>query len=201
MSQTDHPESLAARLDEQSGIAIDELHQALDGLDGAGRVAFVRELNGRRQQTLWELADAHMEASVEQVFRDDLAPGATAIFEGRNSMAMFNLFQKRFTRPEGEAVLWGYNHQTWAWLTGPGYFVAHPQSDDGSLLFDYERLPDRTPDSWPALKPNSGFPASLVYGSMTDVVRAVSLDVLIGKAYLKGKERGQFFTLARGEII
>lgn len=201
MSQSDLPESLAARLDESTGIGADELHQALDALDGEGRVTFVRCLNGRRQTHLWDLVEAHMEASVAQVHADDLAPGATAVFEGRNSMAMFNLFQKRFTRPEGERVLWGYNAQTWDWFTGPGYFVAEEQPDDGTLLFDYERLPTQPPEAWPTVKPNAGFPAGIVYGSMTDVVRAVSRDVLIGKAFRKGKPRGQFFTLGRGEII
>ena len=201
MSQSDLPEPLAARLDESTGIGADELHQALDALDGDGRVAFVRCLNGRRQTHLWDLVEAHMEASVAQVHPDDLAPGATAVFEGRNSMAMFNRFQKRFTRPEAERLLWGYNEQTWAWFTGPGYFVAEEQPDDGTLLFDYERLPTQPPDAWPTVKPNAGFPAGIVYGKMIDVVRAVSRDVLIGKAFRLGKPRGQFFTLGRGEII
>ena len=201
MSRSDLPESLAARLDEPTGISAGDLHQALDALDGDGCVAFVGCLNGRRQQHLWDLVEAHMEASVAQVFPDDQPPGQTAIFEGRNSMAIFKRFQKRFTRPEGERILWGYNEQAWAWFTGPGYFVAEDQPDDGTLLFDYERLPASPPEAWPALKPNAGFPAGIVYGNMTDVVRAVSRDVLIGKAFLKGKSRGQFFTLGRGEII
>ena len=199
---SDTPESLAARLDTADGIDIDSLHKALDGLDDAGRLAFVRSLDKRRQVTLWDLAEKHMEASLEHLVPADLEEGRTAIFEGRNSMAMFNLFQKRFARPEGrQEVLWGYNHQTWAWFTGPGYFVARKDDDRGVLVIDYERIPDRALPGWPTLKENKGFPTGVVYGGMVDELRPVSPDVFIGIALIRGEPRGQYFTLVRSEVI
>jgi hypothetical protein len=198
---TDTGEMLAARLDDADGIAIGELHEALDAFGDDGRLAFVRSLGNRRQQRLWDLADKHMEASLDMFVGDDIAPGRTAVFEGRNSMAMFNLFQKRFTRAAEGEELWGYNHQFWGWLTGPGYFVCTKDDDTGIFVFDYIRLPAAAPDGWPALKPNQGFPAGIVYGEMIDEVRPVTRDVHIGKAFRKGKPRGQFFTLVRSMVI
>src|SRR5207253_2824006 len=56
----------------------------------------------------------------------DAPPLREIIFEGKNSLPAFTLFQKRFCRPStGRGELWGYNHQALAWLTGPGYFVVH----------------------------------------------------------------------------
>ena len=198
----DTPEEIATRLDQPGGIAIEDLHQALDAMDDGGRLSFIRALNKRRQVTLWDLADKHMEATLSQLVPTEVEADKTAVFEGRNSMAMFNLFQKRFTRPaEREGEVWGYNHQTWAWFTGPGYFVAREDADRGVLVFDYTGLPDRAPTGWPPLKANEGFPSGMVYGSMVDDVRAVSRDVLIGIALIKGEPRGQFFTLARSEVL
>ena len=126
-----------------------------------------------------------MEGATSLLVPEDIAPGATVIFEGRNSMPMFNRFQKRFTQPEGLDEIWGYNHQSMAWFTGPGYFVAHTDPDRGVLIFDYDRLPERALDGWPALKANTGFPPAVVYGNMYDEVRAVCAHILIGKMLLK----------------
>jgi len=199
---TDAPEQLAARLDQPDGIAIEDLHAALDAMDGPARLTFIRGLGKRRQVHLWDMADKHMEATLTQLLPAEVEAGRTAVFEGRNSMAMFNLFQKRFTRPaESGDELWGYNHQMWAWFTGPGYFVAREDKDRGVLVFDYTKLPGQAPEGWPALKANEGFPTGMVYGGMVDDVRAVSRDVLIGIALIKGEPRGQYFTLVRSEVI
>ena len=200
MPDRDLPEALAARLDTAGGIDADDLREALDAMDDAGRLAFVRSLHGRRQVRLFDLVDGHMEGSLTQLVPADVSPDTTAVFEGRNSMAMFNLFQKRFARPAEREQLWGYNHQPWAWFTGPGYFVVEPDPDRGELVFDYERIPERALPGWPVLTANVGFPKAMVYGSMTDVVRPVSRDVFIGMAIRNEKPRGQFFTLCRAEL-
>ncbi len=197
----DTGELLAARLDDDGGITIEELHEALDALDDGARLAFVRSLANRRQQRLWDMADRHMEGNLDMFVGDDVAPGRTVVFEGRNSMALFNQFQKRFTRPADEDALYGYNHQTWGWFTGPGYFRCHKDEDQGFFVFDYTKLPPAEPDGWPALRENKGFPAGIVYGEMIDEVRPVTRDVHIGKAFRHGKPRGQYFTLVRSMVI
>ena len=197
------PTALASRLDTADGITVETLHQALDEMDDSGRLAFVRSLNKRRQDRLWDLSHRHMESTLDMIVPEDLEAGRTAVFEGRNSMAVFNQFQKRFTRSTGgEGELWGYNHQTWGWFTGPGYFVTRKDDDRGILVFDYTRIPPQQPEGWPSLKENKGFPTGIVYGDMIDELRAVTRDVHIGKAFFSsGKERGYYFTLVRAEVI
>lgn len=196
MADRELPEDLARRLDSADGIGADELHEALDALDDEGRIVFTRSLNKGRQERLWELVEGHMPGRTGLLVPDDIAPGATVIFEGRNSMPMFNLFQKRFTRPEESDEIWGYNHQAMAWFTGPGYFVVDEDPDRGVLVFDYDRLPERALDGWPALRPNTGFPPAVVYGNMYDEVRPVSGHILIGKMLLKqSPDKGAFSKL------
>ena len=72
-----------------------------------------------------------------------------------NSLPAFTLFQKRFCRPPGAAPsteLWGYNHQTLAWLTGPGYFVVHDSARGAGI--DYREVPSEHPDGWPEIHGN-----------------------------------------------
>jgi hypothetical protein len=197
------PTALASRLDTDDGVTIEDLHAALDEMDDAGRLAFVRILNKGRQDRLWALSHRHMESSLDMLVPEDVGDGRTAVFEGRNSMAVFNQFQKRFTRAaDGSGELWGYNHQTWGWFTGPGYFVTVKDDDRGILVFDYTRIPGQAPQGWPALKENKGFPTGIVYGDMLDELRPVTRDVHIGKAFFSsGKERGYYFTLVRAAVL
>jgi hypothetical protein len=145
------------------------------------------------------MADGHMEASLEMLVPADTPPGATVIWEGRNSMVMFNLFQKRFTRPLGEDVVWGYNVQFWRWFTGPGYFVGRVEADRGILYLDYKRQPPRAPDGWPGLKANTGFPRGIVFG-YDDEVRPVSRDVMIGMPTTSTAAGEQYFAATRNRV-
>src|SRR5439155_23625666 len=91
---------------------------------------------------------------------DDLIPsagpdGQTVIYAGKNSLAMFTHFEKRFVRQGGAVV--GYNNQSMSFVTGPGYFavVQAPAAERArELLFDYTRVPAGAPSGWPAIKPN-----------------------------------------------
>src|SRR5439155_1005398 len=84
---------------------------------------------------------------------DDLIPsaipdGQTVIYAGKNSLAMFTHFEKRFVRQGGAVV--GYNNQSMSFVTGPGYFtvVQAPAAERArELLFDYTRVPAGAPSS------------------------------------------------------
>ncbi len=200
MPTIDSPESLAARLDTADGITIDDLHEALDALGDDDRLSFIRAVHKRRHATLWRLAEGHMEASLDMLVPDDLPAGATVVWEGRNSMALFNLFQKRFTRPAGRDEVWGYNEHTWRWFTGPGYFVGRVEPDRGIFYLDYKRQPPAAPAGWPPVKANTGFPRGVVYG-YDDEVRPVTRRVLIGMPTTKTAAGEQYFVVTRGRVI
>ena len=171
----------------------------LDGLSYAGRVEAISALQGPwLQRRLYEAVK-----DTPRVTLDDLVPAGTpplteVIYEGKNSLPAFTRFQKRFCRPPGAAgatELWGYNNQTLAWLTGPGYFVVHDSTRGAGI--DYREVPTEHPDGWPEIHGNDRGISRLVYGDMIDYMRRVSRDVFIGSAFRNGKERGNFFVLCR----
>ncbi len=58
---------------------------------------------------------------------EELVPPGTEgvlIYEGRNSLAAFSRFQKRFVRKGG--LVLGYNHQSMSFVTGPGLLRGPP---------------------------------------------------------------------------
>ena len=201
MSSLDRPDALAARLDSPTGITAQDLTQALDAMDYPGRLAFVRALVHRRHENLWNLAEGHMEASLDQIVPADLDPGRTQVWDGKNSMMMFNLFQKRFTRPTGQDdVVWGFNEHFWRWFSGPGYFVGRVEERRGILYLDYKAQPPYAPPGWPPVKSNTGFPRGLVYG-YDDEVRPVSKDVVIGMPTSVTAAGKQYFIATRGAVV
>jgi hypothetical protein len=192
-SSVSPPTTLAQLLDGQASARDLEAH--LDALAPEARLEQVLAITGRGVKRLYEAADGGTPASL-----DELVPHGTegvVIYEGRNSLAAFSRFQKRFVR-KGHLVL-GYNHQTMAFVTGPGYFVVHPPSGSGEhgheLDFDYTTPPPHEPDGWPAYKPNESGLSRFVYGHMHDFVRRVAKGVVVGKAYRHGKEQDAYFSL------
>jgi hypothetical protein len=188
-------ELLAAERPDRARVA-----EFLDGLDHAGRMAALSSLGGTTYQAkLFEAA-----ADAPAVTRSDLVPEdwprlREVIWHGKNSLPMFTLFQKRFMRPDGprgEQELWGYNHQTMAWATGPGYFVCH-QDREFPAAIDYRVVPPKTPPGWPEVKRNDQGLSRFVYNDMVDYLRRVSRHVLIGRAYKGGKEMPNYFLLCR----
>lgn len=172
----------------------------LDRLSPADCIEAVSALRGPKlQRRLYEAAK-----DAPRVTLADLVPAGTpplqeVIFEGKNSLPLFTRFQKRFCRApatgqEGSR-LWGYNHQTLAWLTGPGYFIV--RDDERGAALDYREVPTRHPDGWPNVQPNDRGVPRFVYGNMVDYMRRVSRDVFIGSAYRDDKERGNYFVLCR----
>jgi hypothetical protein len=188
------PATSLARLLETRGTAA-EIERHLDALDPEARLAEVLAVTGRGVKRLYEAVEGGSPASLEE-----LIPTGTegvVIYEGRNSLAAFSRFQKRFVRKGG--LVLGYNHQSMSFVTGPGYFVVHPPSGSGEhgkeLDFDYTTPPPSEPEGWPAYKPNERGLSRFVYGHMHDYVRRVARGVVVGKAYRKGVEQDAYFSL------
>jgi hypothetical protein len=172
----------------------------LDGLDHAGRMQAVTSLQGTALQAkLYDAAKAAPPVTLMELVPADAPPLREVIWHGKNSLPMFTLFQKRFCRPggvRGEQELWGYNHQSLAWLTGPGYFVCH-QDGPVPAAIDYRIVPPEAPPGWPAVKRNDEGLARLVYRDMVDYLRRVSAHVLIGRAHRDGHALPNYFVLCR----
>ncbi len=195
--------SLAQLLERGAGARDIEGH--LDGLAAEVRLAEVLAITGRGVKRLYEAVAGGTAPTLAELIppvtmgETPKPPGAEGvlIYEGRNSLAAFSRFQKRFVRMEGLVV--GYNHQAMSFVTGPGYFVVHAPSGEGEhgdeLDFDYTAPPPREPEGWPAYKPNERGLSRFVYGDMHDYVRRVARGVVVGKAYRHGVEQDAYFSL------
>ena len=186
--------SLSALLRE--GATSREMADHLDGLSPAARLDEVLAITGSAVGKLYAAV-----ADAPTVTPEEFLPSSTKgtlIYEGRNSLAAFSRFQKRFLRLESGIIV-GYNHQSMSFITGPGYFVVKAANGEGAhgkeLFFDYTVPPPETPAGWPAFKPNDRGLSKLVYSDMLDYVRRVAHGVVVGKAYRKGIDQNAYFTL------
>ncbi len=174
--------------------------EQLDRMSHGERLEAIRSLGGARAQArLWEAAAAAPAVTLDDLVPPDLPPLREVIWQGKNSLPAFTLFQKRFCRPAPgttSAQLWGYNHTAIAWLVGPGYFVVHREGDAPAAI-DYRLVPPSQPAGWPAVKPNDTGASYFVYRDMVDYLRRVSRHVLIGRATRYGKELPNYFVLCR----
>jgi hypothetical protein len=178
----------------------DAIAALLDGGTHAERMAAVTSLGGPALQgRLWTAVAGAPTVTLADLVPPDAPPLREVIFHGKNSLPAFTLFQKRFCwPPEGAAAgrLWGYNHQALAWLTGPGYFVVHPEGDAPAAI-DYRLVPPAHPPNWPDVRPNDVGLSRFVYRDMVDYLRRVSRHVLIGRATRHGKDLPNYFVLCR----
>src|SRR5262249_54155418 len=152
---------------------------------------------GRTQKRLFEAAAEVTKKhplKVEDFVPAGAASMATVRHYGRNSLPLFSIFEKRFCRPAeapasagGRKTLFGSNHQSMAWVTGPGHMVAYEAADGGEVWVDYRELPASVPEGWPAVRSNDRGISKLVYGNMVDHMRRVSAHVTIGQAWRHGK--------------
>jgi hypothetical protein len=170
----------------------------LDMLSPDARREAIAALAGPRLQArLWAAVAGARPVALADFVPPDAPPLREVIFHGKNSLPAFTLFQKRFCRPSrGADTLWGYNHQTLAWLTGPGYFVVHDEPGRGAAI-DYREVPPEHPAAWPGVRPNDRGFSRFVYRDMVDYMRRVAKDVFIGRAHRDGKELGNYFVLSR----
>jgi hypothetical protein len=193
--------ALAARIAE-SPIRMKEVATLLDGLSHDERVTWVRATGRREQRRLWQAAAGFLPLSLQDVVPPARADGETVRHFGRNTLPAFTGFEKRFARPAGEdprtpGRLYGFNFQSLAWLTGPGYFVARADPALPEILIDYREIPPEAPAGWPPLRRNEVGLGRFVYGNMVDRLRRVSEHVTIGSAARGGRDLGSWFLLTR----
>jgi len=179
-----------------------EISDRLDALDHSERVAAVRSFGRSAQRSLYELMDGFRPLRLER-----LVPPSTADFTqvrhyGRNTLPAFKMFEKRFCRPKDADTLkpgelYGFNFQTMAAVTGPGYFIAREDTARPEVLVDYNFVPPEHPEGWPEIRPNERGLSRFVYGYMIDTLRGVSEHVTIGSAARNGKDMGSWFVLCR----
>ena len=187
--------------DHVSGRDIDLLALAryLESLDGAERAREIRGLGRREQARLFDAAEGLRPIGLSDIVPSGTPPLEPVVHDGRNSLPLFRLFEKRFCRPPDlgdDGRLWGYNEHAVRWATGPGYFVA-TEGRSGEVLLDYRELPSVRPNAWPPIKPNSSMRGRLVYGEMQDVLRGVAAGVVVGRATRRGKPLDNWFVLCR----
>ena len=184
---------------------VERITEALDAMSPRGRLLVLQGLSKKSMVELWKLYD-----DVSPVSADFFVPSGTdelteVIHHGKNSLPAHNFFQKRFCKGDDETgELWGYNHQSLAWATGPGYYVAHDTAEDDKdrlspYVIDYTRIPPKKPDSWPEILPQKARLGRFVYAGMKDYMRGVSEHMSIGKAVRGGQETENYFVLCRDE--
>ncbi len=180
---------------------LERLRTMLDTCGTWSRRNAVRGLDKRMMAALYEASQG-----ADALSLDDIVPVTDPLVEvihsGKNSLPMFNRFEKRFCRPDGDDAkpeLWGYNHQSMSGFTGPGYFVATADEGTGEIVIDYTRQPPRKVGSWPEIIPNEAKLGRFVWGGMVDRLRRVTGNVTIGRAYRHGKATDDYFALVREE--
>lgn len=176
--------------------------EALDRLDHTTRLLMVQAATPADQKALWDLYEGD-EADAEHFVPSSVDPLVEVIHHGKNTLPAHNFFQKRFCRADDESgELWGYNHQSLSWITGPGYYVAHEVDREtdkeapSAYVINYTRIPPRKPEGWPEIIPNQAKLGRFVYAGMKDYMRKISEHVSVGRAY-KGKVTDNFFMLCR----
>jgi hypothetical protein len=181
---------------EAATITLAEVAAHLDVLDAEARVRQIRDMPGRLQERVWQLAVEAAPFTLEDLVPPDHS--GHVILAGKNSLPMFTWFEKRFARVGGNVI--GYNHQTMSWITGPGFFtcVPAPQPErKKEVLIDYTQVPAEKLPEWPAIKRNSSGFSRFVYHNLHDYLRRVSRDVVIGEATRMGKPMDSYFMISR----
>jgi hypothetical protein len=197
----DPAEELLTRI--RSGVTKPlEIAGFLDGLSSAERIRAVRALGRSEQRRLYEASAGFAPLRLTDMVSAATPDLATVRHFGRNTLPLFTLFEKRFSRPRGEdpaapTRLLGFNFQAMSPFTGPGYFVAREDPSHTEVLVDYREIPTTAPTDWPAIRGNDRGLGRLVYGNMVDTLRRVSEHVTIGSAARGGKDLGSWFVLCR----
>jgi hypothetical protein len=180
----------------RAGARSPEIARHLDGLAPPERLRQVLAVRGSGVARLYEAVEGAPPIALAELVPEERA--TPLVYEGRNSLLLFSRFQKRFARVDGTIV--GYNHQPFAFITGPGFFVVRAPAADGphpgEMLFDYTAAPPGVPAGFPAYKPNDRGLSRLVYMGMHDWVRRVARGVVVGKAFsADGADRKAWFSL------
>jgi len=180
-------------------LRFDELAKVLDELGFEGRLHAVREWGKDTQAKLFEAAKGKHPLDLSHFVPAGTADRAPIRHFGKNTLPLFNHFEKRFMKTEGDGPIVGYNHQDMGILTGPGYFTVRDGDDAGEIAIDYTMLPTQRADGWPDILPNEARLGKLVYAGMVDHMRGISSTVSIGRAAKGGKMMDAWFVLVRQE--
>jgi hypothetical protein len=194
---------LEARLAERP-IRPLEISDLLDGFTRDERVAVLRSLGRSEQRRIYEAVDGFRPLRLEYLVPPSVEDFTPVRHYGKNTLPLFTHFEKRFCRPRGAdsvepGELYGFNFQTMAPVTGPGYFVAREDPNRREVSVDYNEVPPEHPDGWPEIRRNERGLSRFVYGFLVDTLRGVSEHVTIGSAARKGKDIGSWFILCREE--
>jgi len=176
------------------------LSKDLDELGTPARVWATRQWTRGIQAKLWEAAKGFRPVTLDDYVPPGIAPLTEVITHGMNTLPAHNHFQKRFAKPadpEAKDQLVGFNYQGLSGLTGPGYYVAHPATDEGEVDIDYTMVPKERVPAWPDIVPNSVRLGRFVYYGMIDVMRGISSHVSIGRARKKSGWMDAWFVLVR----
>jgi hypothetical protein len=125
-------------------LDLPRLAKDLDELGHPARVWATRHWDRATQAKLYEAAKGFRPVTLDDYVPAGTAPLTEVITWGMNSLPAANHFQKRFCKPAGPDAkdrLVGFNFQSLSGLTGPGYYVAHPASDEGEVDIDYTMVP------------------------------------------------------------
>jgi hypothetical protein len=177
-----------------------KLAKYLDEVGHPGRLWAVNAWDRKLQAKLYEAAKGFRPVTLDDYVPPGTDPLVEVIHHGKNTLPLHTHFQKRFCKPSDETqkdVLYGFNYQTLSGLTGPGYFVTHPATDEGEVDIDYTMIPKEKPDLWPKVIPNSKRLGRFVYDGMIDVMRGISTHVSIGRAKKKSGWMDAWFVLVR----
>jgi hypothetical protein len=185
-------------------IDIDALELAFEEIAHDERVDAIRHFGSDIQRRLFDCAEGRS-MTIDDVVPPDVPATTEVIHEGQNTLPVFSAFQKRFCRPDSEAiedrsrdVLWGYNEQALRLVTGPGYFVAYDDESTGEVCIDYREIPAGRPEGWPEIILNERRLGRFVYAGTVDRLRRVSEHVSIGRAYVDDDEAmDNWFVLVR----
>lgn len=165
------------------------LAEALDAASAEDRLVWLNRLNRAEMVAVWKLAAG----STLDIAHFHGAEGEVIIHEGKNSLPLFNLFQKRFMLRDG--AVQGYNHQSNAWFTGPGHFTMFAAGPE--VVIDYLKVPATIPSEFPPLRDNMVGFSRFVYGGTQDWCRRISQKAIIGEARRGEKPIGAYFVLVR----
>jgi len=169
-------------------LDLPRLSKDLDELGTPARVWATRQWTRAIQAKLWDAAKGFRPVTLDDYVPPGTAPLTQVITHGMNTLPAHNHFQKRFAKPadpETKDQLVGFNFQALSGFTGPGYYVAHPASDEGEVDIDYTMIPKEKAADWPEIVPNSVRLGRFVYYGMVDVMRGISSHVSIGRARRK----------------
>jgi len=180
----------------------ERIRRFLDELSHRARIGAIRSLGSGELRRLYAGVDGFKPVTLEDLVPAAVGDLVTVRHYGKNSLPVFTHFEKRLCRPRSADrarvnELYGFNFQTLAPLTGPGYFTAREADDRPEVVIDYHRLPVEHPPGWPPIVSNERGISRLVYGFLVDTLRGVSDHVTIGSAARRGRDLGSWFALCR----